>query len=57
MTGVAKVVFGEREDLRGQNLEHEDRIWEDLVFIMVVKASIAHQVFPASVPCGRPHRG
>ena len=57
VTCVAEVAFGEREDPGGLDGEHKDRIWEDLVFIIVVKAAVAHQVFPSSIPRGRPHRG
>ncbi len=57
VTCVAEVALGEREDLGGLYTEHEDRIWEDLVFIVVIKAAVAHQVLPSSVPLGSPHLG
>ncbi len=57
VTCVAEEALSEREDLGGRDREHENRIWEDLVFIMVVKAAVAHQVLPSSVPRGSPHLG
>jgi hypothetical protein len=47
-----RVALGVRVNLRGLDLEHEDRIGENLLFlfIIVVKVAIAHLVFPASVP-------
>lgn len=54
-----RVAFAVRVDLRGLDLEHEDRIGENLVFlfIIVVKGAVAYLVFPASVPLGSLHLG
>ena len=57
VTGMAEVALGEGENLDGRDREHEYRIWEDLVLIMMVKVAIAYQILSASVPPGCPHRG
>src|SRR6476659_5545025 len=44
-----------REDLGGREGEDEDRVGKRLVFIMVKKVAVAHEVLPAPVPPSRPH--
>src|SRR5437660_5882882 len=50
---------GECEDLSGFDAEHEVRIGEHSLFVFIVegKIPVAHLVWPASIPLGRPHRG
>src|ERR1019366_8852816 len=54
---VAESALCEREDLDRPDREHEDLLWEDIEFIVVVKAAVADQVLPSSVPLRRPHLG
>ena len=52
VTSMAEVALSEREDLGELDREDENRIWEDLVLIMVVKAAVAYEILPSSVPPG-----
>ena len=57
VTSMAEVALSEREDLGELDREDENRIWEDLVLIVVVKAAVAYEILPSSVPPGGPHPG
>src|SRR6266699_31534 len=57
VTSMAEVALSEREDLGELDREDENRIWEDLVLIVVVKGAVAYEILPSSVPPGGPHPG
>src|SRR5436305_3752830 len=57
VTSMAEVALSEREDLGELDREDENRIWEDLVLIVVVKAAVAYEILPSSVPPGGLHPG
>src|ERR1051326_5772998 len=57
VTSMAEVALREREDLAELDREDENRIWEDLVLIVVVKAAVADEILPSSVPPAGPHPG
>ncbi len=48
VTSMAEVALSEREDLGELDREDENRIWEDLVLIVVVKGAIAYEILPSS---------
>ena len=52
---MAEVALSEGKDLDELDREDENRIWEDLVFIVVIKTAVADEILPSSVPPGGSH--